>query len=309
MTTQVTTRDISIAVLITCHNRKEKTLSCLASLYSQGWPEGTAFSVFLVDDGSTDGTGEAVRSAYPDVQVIRGSGTLFWCNGMRLAWDHAARQTPDFFLWLNDDVTLLEGALKRLLESFYATDCSQPRSVHHGSPINEYGPPNAEPGKDTIIVGSCCDSDTGEHTYGGQSLLGRHPFKLAPVRPGKRPLPCDTFNGNVVLVPRSVFEKVGNMRAFRHAMGDTDYGHRAKYAGCSILVAPGYIGNCDSNKEEDLSKRSYLSFRQRIRLLKKRLPPGDWFRLLWSHSGARAFLYWPIPYLRVALNLQPRQKY
>ena len=40
-----------IAVLITCHNRKEKTLKCLRTLYSQTLPAGAEISVYLVDDG------------------------------------------------------------------------------------------------------------------------------------------------------------------------------------------------------------------------------------------------------------------
>ena len=41
-----------IAAILTCHNRKEKTLACLHSLFSII----STIDVFLVDDGSTDGT-------------------------------------------------------------------------------------------------------------------------------------------------------------------------------------------------------------------------------------------------------------
>ena len=43
-----------IAVLITCHNRKEKTLHCLQNLYKQS----ITCDVYLVDDGSIDGSSE-----------------------------------------------------------------------------------------------------------------------------------------------------------------------------------------------------------------------------------------------------------
>jgi glycosyltransferase involved in cell wall biosynthesis len=49
---------IKIAVLITCHNRIQKTQTCLKSLFKQKKIENINLKVFLVDDGSTDGTKE-----------------------------------------------------------------------------------------------------------------------------------------------------------------------------------------------------------------------------------------------------------
>ena len=45
----------TIATLITCHNRKDKTLACLDALFSNHLPDRVLLDVFLVDDGSTDG--------------------------------------------------------------------------------------------------------------------------------------------------------------------------------------------------------------------------------------------------------------
>ena len=79
-----------IAALITCHNRKSKTIACLERLFQQALPLGVLLKVYLVDDGSTDGTAEAVREKFPSVSVISADGSLFWCRGMRLAWKHAS---------------------------------------------------------------------------------------------------------------------------------------------------------------------------------------------------------------------------
>ena len=61
---------IEIAVLIACHNRKYKTVKCLQKLYSQNNTENIKFKVFLVDDGSTDGT-EHVMEIYFGQRVWR----------------------------------------------------------------------------------------------------------------------------------------------------------------------------------------------------------------------------------------------
>ena len=50
---------IRLAVLITCHNRKTKTIECLNSLYKNDIPKSLMLDVFLVDDGSVDGSVES----------------------------------------------------------------------------------------------------------------------------------------------------------------------------------------------------------------------------------------------------------
>jgi GT2 family glycosyltransferase len=77
------------AVLITCHNRKPKTLACLAALFNQELSPEVTIDVYLVDDGSTDGTAEAVHQAYPQVKILQGDGSLFWNRGMRKAFAEA----------------------------------------------------------------------------------------------------------------------------------------------------------------------------------------------------------------------------
>jgi GT2 family glycosyltransferase len=268
-----------IAALITCHNRRDKTMACLRRLFDQALPAETALSVFLVDDGSTDGTSGCVRGAYPAVHIIPADGKLYWSDGMRLAWKQASKTDPDAYFWLNDDTALYPGALASLLA------IAEPLS-----------------GTSCIVVGSCRDAATGGHTYGGEIRRTLHPGQVVPVGPeetwAKR---CDTFNGNCVLVTRAAFRLLGPLRSFRHAIADTDYGLRATRLGIPIFLAPGYLATCDRNPEEGSWRDKALPRTQRMRLLlgRKGLPPGDWWRFLWAHAGLRALLYWPAPYVRV----------
>ena len=58
---------MKIAVLLTCFNRRDYTLSCLKSLftaqkcYNEYGKDKLNLEVFLVDDGSKDGTSDAIR--------------------------------------------------------------------------------------------------------------------------------------------------------------------------------------------------------------------------------------------------------
>jgi GT2 family glycosyltransferase len=61
----------------------------------------------LVDDGSTDGTAEAVRAEFPHTVVLRGNGNLWWAGGLQkglnwLAAQNLPEDTPVAFT--NDDV-------------------------------------------------------------------------------------------------------------------------------------------------------------------------------------------------------------
>jgi GT2 family glycosyltransferase len=270
---------MNVAVLITCHNRREKTLNCLSSLYAQEDLGAVRLKVWLVDDGSRDGTASEVHRRFPDVRVLAGGGELYWCGGMRLAWTRASEEAPAAFLWLNDDVTLRANALKILLASARA----QP---------------------DAIIVGSCVSPQTDALTYGGRRRAGAHPGKLVAIPPGEALSPCDTFNGNILWVPYSVFSRIGPMSRYRHALGDYDYGYRAAAAGINRLVAPGILGTCSANPRsgtwEDATLRRNVRWRKMWSI--KGLPPRDWWHFCLRHGGVRGPMFFLSPYFRVLLG-------
>ena len=105
-----------IGVLITCHNRVEVTTRCLKRLLEQAHG---GVKVFLVDDGSSDGTANAIRKSFPTVIVVAGDGSLYWAKGMRRAWEAAIADGQDWdgYLWLNDDTELRPDALAKMISA------------------------------------------------------------------------------------------------------------------------------------------------------------------------------------------------
>jgi len=277
----VYSNDNRIAALITCHNRKEKILSCLEALKNQKAIEHISLRVFLVDAGSTDGTADAVRKSFPEVNLIPRDDSLFWCGGMRVAYEKAVKGDYDYYLWLNEDTTLLDHAVSILLAT-----SAEVRALED---------------RDCIIVGSTRDPQTGRHTYGGVIRASQYrPIKFCPVEPSAKPQKCDTMNGNCVLIPREVFSIIGDLSPeFTHAIGDTDYGLRAKARGVPIWIAPGYVGVCARNPIHPwLNPKTPL--RERLKMMKspKGRPPREWMLFTKRHTGVR----WPIHMLGLYLR-------
>lgn len=211
-----------IAIIMTVFNRKEKTLQCLKNIEEQTIHSNqeVKVDVYLTNDGCTDGTPEAVRKQFPYVNIIEGDGTLFWNRGMYAAWKDAAKGDYDFYLWLNDDTHLFGNAI----ENLYA--CSN--SYKHKA----------------IIIGTCCAShDNSIVTYGGYDIRNN---KL--ITDTSKETTCKLFNGNIVFIPKCVFEVIGfNDPYYIHSFGDFDYSMMAYKNNIESIVAKGFFGICDRN--------------------------------------------------------------
>ena len=269
-------------------------MRCLAALADQ--PPFQAEDLFLVDDGSSDGTGEAVGAMLPAAHVIRGSGDLFWNGGMRLAWDAALAAPADYthFLWLNDDVVLFPGALAALLED-----------------AAEVTPDDGA----VIVAGATADPDTGKPTYGGQRAARRsRPLRLRVVAPVGAPDPVQTVSGNVVLVSAEAERRLGNLDpTFEHIYGDLDYGFRAGAAGIPIFQASALAGTCSGPSPVSGAHDPQLGRWSRIRArlsAETKVHGRDWRRFLRRHSGLGPlwWLYSVSPYVRLLLGGEPSKR-
>lgn len=319
---------LRIAALLTCHNRREKTVACLRALRAQnlpGWNHGeesekrkaksekqehatgvttkneepkkpassplsaespdvstfhfplSTFSleVFLVDDGCTDGTSDAVCEEWPEATIIQGYGNLFWCGGMRVAWIEAAKADPDYYLLLNDDTILYPNALEQLLKLCPA------------------------PSLETVSVGAICDPITRAWSYGG--LQSDHEFPM----PDGQPRPCRTMNANCTLIPRAVFKRLGMFHhAFRHAMGDMDYGLAATRSGIALMETHKFVGACSRNSIHGTWKDRKLSRSERLHKLvsPKGLPPSDWFAYCTRNCGLKWARFFLSPYMKILIK-------
>lgn len=240
---------MTIAVLLTTFNRKQKTLACLQSLEKQQLPDDVNLKIFLTDDNSADGTAAAVKSAFPDVNVYNGNGSLFWAGGMRYTWQQALSSNADYYLLLNDDTLLKETAIATLLQ------CS-----------NYVKSKGAKP---AICVGSTADDDTGKISYGGRKLPDKNSWSEGSfVYSDTEYVNCDVANANILLVPAEIVKELGILsEKFTHGLADYDYTLKAKKAGFGLVVAPGFLGTCIDDHGNNW-KSANTTLKERIAYLK-----------------------------------------
>ena len=268
-------------VLAAC-NRRDLTLACLRSLQAQR-PPGVTPDLFVLDDASSDGTGEQVAAQFPEATLLDGNGQLYWNGGMRRAFAAAIAGDYDYYLWMNDDTHLDDGALGLLLDTEWRLRAGGEEAV--------------------IVAGSTRHPETGELTYGGVVQPYRwRPLKSVLVEPGDAP-PCDTMNGNATLVSRAVVQRVGNIDpAFVQQTGDFDYGLRARAAGCSVWIAPGTVGTCAPHPKRRPGEQPLGDELRRLWSIKE-LPPGPWAVYSRRWAGRLWPVYWLSPYVRRGARL------
>ena len=273
----------SVCALLTCFNRRDKTLECLRALADSTGLQQVALSAVLVDDGSTDGTAEAVRAEFAWVEVVRASEPLFWCRGMHLAFETALQSGFDHYLWLNDDTVLMPDAVARLLKCESVLRDSTDAAL--------------------IVVGSAVDPISGGCTYGGERWVSRWgSFRCERIAPSDVPQRCDTLTGNIVLLPALSVQRVGNLDpSFEHAMGDTDYGLRAHRLGVELWVAPQVHGTCAHNPVVGtyMDPSLPLPTRWKYMLQRKGLPWRSWLTFSRRHMGVIWPLWFAWPYAKL----------
>lgn len=260
--------------LMTCYNRKEKTLRALGALIN-GNPK-IEFSFIIADDGSSDGTYEELKKMSQN-KVLFGNGNLFYSGGMRLAIEEAKKTSEiyDYCLLFNDDVDFIPGTIEKLCER----------------------------NNDCIWVGPTCD-EKGELSYGGIVKCSKwRPKTKIIMGENKEGCLCDTFNANCVLIPWKIFKNLDNIdTVYTHSMGDFDYGFSAKKKGYAIRVSNEFVGECQDNPVAVTWRNKEFSRKERIRRKEspKGLPRKEWFHYLnKNYNFVTAVVYSVIPYIRI----------
>jgi GT2 family glycosyltransferase len=230
--------NVRIEVVTPVHNRKELTLRCLESLQHADLT-GIEMHVIVVDDGSTDGTADALAQQFPGVQVISGDGNLWYTEGTNVGLKAALETDPDFILAINNDCEFDPAFLQRMLETARAN----PRSVIGGVLVSW------DDRKRVFQV-----APKWNVWWGGM----RHWVKQTVDTLPKEPWEVELIVGNCVLFPAAAIREVGLMDAKRLPQyGDAEYTPRMRKAGWKLFIDPRARVYCKPNDiPERISKMS-----------------------------------------------------
>lgn len=278
---------MKIVALATCHNRREMTLRALSALQGQILPVDCDFRICVVDDGSSDGTRQAVAASFPSAVVLEGPGNLYWAGGMRFGWNNYAKlQNPDYLLVFNDDAKFSGNAVETLLS------------------VGRYL--KSEGCGAFVVSGALINPETGDLTYGGSVRKSWwHPLRFQRIQSSDAVQDCDAVNMNIALISRKALSLVGFLAdEYTHGKADYDFALRLRAAGGRAVLAPGFVGECYVNSIEGTSSQLELTFAERWRRLTsvKEQAPRERAVFYRQHGGWFWPVYWVLPYLRVGIE-------
>lgn len=106
------TNQPKVFVLILSYNGKKWLVDCLPSVVELDYPN---YEVVVIDNGSTDGTKEFLRKAFPQVHVVTLTPNRGYAGGFNAGLNYAAERGADHFLIMNNDTVIDHDALTALV--------------------------------------------------------------------------------------------------------------------------------------------------------------------------------------------------
>jgi hypothetical protein len=104
----------NVSIVVLNWNGRADTLACLRSLQTLA---NESTKVFVVDNGSTDGSVAAIRAAHPEVELIETGSNLGYAGGNNVGIERAVADGADFLLVLNNDTTCAPNMVEELLRA------------------------------------------------------------------------------------------------------------------------------------------------------------------------------------------------
>lgn len=214
-----------LSVVVPTHDTRDLTLRCVETLEAEGTED---LDILVVDDGSTDGTAEALAAAHPRVRVLRNLPAVGFT---RAANRGLAEARGDILFLLNSDTEVAPGTFAPLLASF----ARDPRLGAAGAVLHY---PDGSP------QWSGGGAPTPLWLFGLASglppLLARLPFwrRVKPVgAPAGR---VDWVTGAALALRRQAWEEAGGFdEEFRFYGQDLDLCLRLRDAGWNVELLPG----------------------------------------------------------------------
>jgi GT2 family glycosyltransferase len=271
-----------VAVIVLNWNGRDDTLACLESLRQLDYPN---YEVVVVDNGSSDGSVEAVRAAFVDVTVLEVGENLGFAEGNNVGLRHALTHGADYVLLLNNDTEVSPDCISLLVGAVEAT----PQAGVAGPTIYYFD-------RREIIwsAGGAIDWRRGDSHMMGLDELDKGQYDA--IRE------VDFVTGCALLIRRDVIEDVGMLdtRFFMY-YEETEWCVRAARARYKILHVPqAHVWHKIVPAQQAMSPRiQYYMTRNRLLFLRStRAGVRAWYHTLLAEDLRRLIIWTVQPWRR-----------
>ena len=103
-----------VLAIVLNYNGREMTLATVASLLALDYP---GLGVLVIDNGSTDGSDEAIAAAFPSVRRLRTSDNLGISGGLNLGFRVGMQEGWNYLMPMNNDIEVAPDLLRELVEA------------------------------------------------------------------------------------------------------------------------------------------------------------------------------------------------
>ena len=254
------------SIVVVTYQCREAALACLESVYRD--TQRVTFEVVVVDNGSTDGTVEAIGERFPDVRLVALERNVGFAAGVNAG---AKTTVGDYLILLNPDTVATGDAVSNIVRF---AEANPEYGLYGGRTLDPDGTPHP---------GSCWGKPTVWSLFCFATGLSKA-FRRSPIfdpeslgrweRDTVREV--DIVTGCLLLVRRSLWEQLGGFdeRFFMYGE-DADLALRVQAAGLRNVVTPDAvvlheIGVSSSSRGDKLQ----LLFRGKATLLRKHWLPG-----------------------------------
>ena len=214
---------MDISFIIVNWNTKDLLIECLASIYQT--VNEIAFEIWVVDNGSSDGSVGAVKEKYPRIKIIENRTNLGFAAANNLALE---RMGGHYALLLNTDTVLTEGAVSELHNFMQG---NPEAAIACGQLLNPDGSK-----QNSIANFPSLLSLISNETLLRLLLPRRFPSKRRVYR---TPIEIDSCIGACMLIRKKAIDKAGFLDdRYFFFLEETDWAYRMKKAGWKICFVP-----------------------------------------------------------------------
>jgi GT2 family glycosyltransferase len=237
-----------VSIIVVSFNTRDTTLKCLRELKSAA--EGIDSQIIVVDNASTDGSVDAIRSAMPEVTIIS--------NGVNVGFASANNQAlagakGRFILLLNSDAFMQSGGVAAMVD--YLRQNPQiaavgPRLLNADGSLQISCFPFPSPWRAWV------ENLWLSRVFSGAKLIGDY-----RQWDHNSPRVVDFVSGACMMIRREVYEQIGGFddRFFMYAE-ETDWQKRMWRNGWKIAFTPAAVVTHLGGGSKNDANRSRLNF-------------------------------------------------